>query len=216
MLKVYSLDTSSIAGPSTIDEWWSWMHLFIDGLWRELQLRFHDRYEAVGLEPLTKVWQQRRAAYGMGQPTHLVHSDLHDGNILIDIDRPWILDWELALKADPLWDAAVALHRTRWKSAEQQLFARSLWLANIDSPGAEDILETYLVVERWKSVLVDTIRYPHEIQRTEFDAFVIEDRAISLSHKLTALAAYMPCAQPTQEETARLLVDWAHSLIRKQ
>ena len=115
MTKIYHLDVSEVEGPRTVTEWWSWMRLFADALWRRLIPDFSDRYHEVGLEPLETVWESRSGFGGLDQPTRLVHSDLHEENILIGESGPWILDWELALKADPLWDVAVSLHRTKWR-----------------------------------------------------------------------------------------------------
>jgi hypothetical protein len=64
---------------------------------------------------------------------------------------------------------------------EQQSLARTLWLDGLDSPETDEILEIYLAIECWKSVLVDTVRYPREIQASAFGMTLIKDRASSFS-----------------------------------
>jgi len=210
MAKIYHLDVSEVEGPRTVAEWWSWMRLFADDLWRRLIPDFSDRYREVGLEPLETVWESRRRLGGLDQPTRLVHSDLHEENILVGESGPWVLDWELALKADPLWDAAVCLHRTKWRHPEQRELVRALWLDALNMHGnADAILESYIFLERWKSVLVDVVRYPREIREATMSPNAIEERARSLSHKLTALSVHMPCKTLTPTQITDLLTDWA-------
>jgi len=212
MTKIYHLDVSEVKGPHTVAEWWSWMRLFTDELWRRLIPDFYDRYHELGLGPLETVWESRRRLGGLDQPTRLVHSDLHEENILVGESGPWVLDWELALKADPLWDAAVCLHRTKWRHPEQRALVRALWLGALNMHGnadADAILESYIFLERWKSVLVDVVRYPREIRQAALLPDVIEERARSLSHKLTALSVHMPCRTLTPTKIADLLTSWA-------
>jgi len=212
MTKIYHLDVSEVEGPRTVAEWWSWMRLFADELWRRLIPDFSDRYHELGLEPLTTVWESRRGFGGLDQPTRLVHSDLHEENILVGESGPWILDWELALKADPLWDAAVCLHRTKWRHPEQRALVRALWLDALDihdNADADAILDSYIFLERWKSVLVDVVRYPREIREATMAPNVIEERARSLSHKLRALSVHMPFRTLTTPQITDLLTAWA-------
>jgi len=210
MTKIYRLDVSEVEGPCTVAEWWSWMRLFADELWRRLIPDFSDRYRELGLKPLETVWASRRRFGGLDRPTRLVHSDLHEANILVGESGPWVLDWELALKADPLWDAAVCLHRTKWRHPEQRASVRALWLDALNMHGnADAILESYIFLEQWKSVLVDVVRYPREIRQAALPLNVIEERARSLSHKLTALSEHMPCRTLTPTQIADLLTAWA-------
>ncbi len=95
---------------------------------------------------------------------------------------------------------------------EQQALAKALWLDALDihdNANVDAILESYIFLERWKSVLVDVVRYPREIRETALLPDVIEERAHSLSHKLRALSVHMPCRTFTTPQITDLLTAWA-------
>jgi aminoglycoside phosphotransferase (APT) family kinase protein len=96
-----------------------------------------------------------------GRPLVCVHSDVHRKNIILDGDRSFFLDWELALYGDPLYDLAVHVHKTGYLPHERARLL-GLWCTCMpDSHIAnfEADLVAYLAHEQIKSTLVDSVRY---------------------------------------------------------
>src|ERR1700744_3422276 len=158
MTKIYRADASDLKGPQTVTQWWTWMERFACRLWERLKPDYHSRYRTLGLTSMGAIWSSLSGPASSDRKTCLVHGDLHEANILIDPNgHPWLLDWELALKADPLWDAAVSLHRSHWSNVDQRDHARTMWIdSNADAAGEEDVsalLDAYTFLERWKSVV---------------------------------------------------------------
>ncbi len=128
---------------------------------------FAKTYRALGVpeDPLARVWPRLERL--RSRPFRLVHADLHRKNLILDGRHTWVLDWELALWGDPLYEIAVHLHKMRYLPDEQQAFL-ALLARSPAGPCLEDAdedLETLLMHERCKSVLVDSLRYAEELQR---------------------------------------------------
>lgn len=91
----------------------------------------------------------------------LVHADVHRKNIIIQDDRSFFLDWELALYGDPVYDLAAHLHKTAYFPHESNVLIER-WHEALPSDCTEGYvpdLNAYLTHEQIKSVLVDTVRY---------------------------------------------------------
>ena len=92
----------------------------------------------------------------------LVHADVHRKNMIHTSDGGFvILDWELALWGDPLYDLVSHLHKMGYLPDEEARTRRS-WAARqppeVLSGWSED-LNRYLRHERVKSAIVDSVRY---------------------------------------------------------
>ncbi len=114
---------------------------------------------AIPVEPLTTIehgWARLRP-----RPFRLLHTDVHRKNMILAEGRTYVLDWELALWGDPVYDLAVHLHKTAYQPDEYDtLLGR--WARAVPgaaSDGWETDLPIYLAHERVKSAIVDTVRY---------------------------------------------------------
>ncbi len=142
------------------------------------------------------------------RPAVLLHADLHERNVLINRGL-WLLDWELTLVGDPLYDAASALNRTMWQDGAHDIAYRC-WTESMDWLGArtqnEADLRRYLEYEHYKSVLVDVVRYTQSVTDGRTPA---DDAARALSRKIVRVAALLDRPAPKQRELASMLAKWA-------
>jgi aminoglycoside phosphotransferase (APT) family kinase protein len=163
---------------------------------------FRALYEPLGVpaDPVAAAvegWSRLRS-----RPFRLLHADVHRKNLIIFNDESGcagtaIVDWELALWGDPLYELAVHLHKMAYLPAEEDALLQQ-W-ASADPiagwPGWEDDLERYLRHERIKSVVVDSIRYAKLIRGGRCSLAQASALIISLVGKLRAAAAVwdVPC-----------------------
>ncbi|NEB81126.1 phosphotransferase [Streptomyces sp. SID14478] len=107
----------------------------------------------------------RRSAAALGaRPFCLVHGDLHRENLIIDArGELWVIDWELAMFGDPLYDLATHLHLMRYPETQEREVTR-LWCAAVEevapgsSAGWHRDLPLLLGFKRAQSVFTDVIR----------------------------------------------------------
>lgn len=95
------------------------------------------------------------------RPHVLVHADIHRKNVIMHEGKPVILDWELAIPGDPVYEIAVHLHKMAYLPDERDRIL-SLWQQTLPGHLTRDWrpdLDVYLAHERVKSAIVDTIRY---------------------------------------------------------
>ncbi|BCJ73772.1 hypothetical protein CS0771_33160 [Catellatospora sp. IY07-71] len=95
------------------------------------------------------------------RPFRLVHADVHRKNVLLRDGAVVILDWELALAGDPVYELAVHLHKMGYLPEEDSAL-RVAWAracAADQWSGWETDVARYLAHERVKSVIVDSVRY---------------------------------------------------------
>ncbi|MEU6584388.1 phosphotransferase [Nocardia sp. NPDC046763] len=139
----------------------------------------------------------------------LVHSDLHPNNLLLNEAGVWILDWELAMAADPIWEAAVSLHRTPWPDADSEAHAAAQWLDLLADTDAEDpatLLDQYRMIETWKSLLVDSWRFPVAIAA---DPDCLDARAKTFHSLLSAGSENFGCVSLSINDVRTQPLDWA-------
>ncbi|MFC9650759.1 phosphotransferase [Streptomyces sp. NPDC056937] len=116
----------------------------------------------VGAEALVRL---RKRAVGLRRrPFSLLHCDLHRKNLIVDRHGDlWIIDWELAMIGDPLYDLATHLHLMRYPRREEAGVVRR-WQRAVEraregsSYGWEDDLPLLLAYKRVQSVYTDVIR----------------------------------------------------------
>ena len=191
--------------------WQNWLMNFLKTLQLALSKPYADRFEAIRLPRIQDVWGPAQIVPQCGLV--LTHSDLHPANILISSSGLWILDWELALVADPFWESAAALNRTAWSSLGERAEARAVWLASFAKNWPEREVSTqmqiYENVELWKSLVVDSVRYPEAIAESHLDGTTLRDRASNYSGKLIRAAAAFGSRAMNVDETAALLKAWS-------
>lgn len=78
------------------------------------------------LDPHVERLEQVSADY-VAESTQLVssHNDCHQGNILFDGERLWLIDWESAYRNDPLVDVAVVLDSLSLPSEAEDALLRA-------------------------------------------------------------------------------------------
>ncbi|MEU6845969.1 phosphotransferase [Streptomyces sp. NPDC046716] len=95
------------------------------------------------------------------RPFRLLHADLHRENLILDpSDRLWVIDWELAMFGDPLYDLATHLHLMRYPEVQEKRVVEE-WRdveGSASSVGLDDDLPLLLAYKRAQSVFTDVIR----------------------------------------------------------
>jgi tRNA A-37 threonylcarbamoyl transferase component Bud32 len=195
-------------------DWQRWLWTFHDSLYGAVARRYGHCIEQIGLPALEHMWPRDTVIVSEAScpEVTLLHSDLHPDNLLTDGERVWILDWELALVGDPVWDAATSLHRTNWIQSEDESVAREMWLAALARTGrlnAESTLELYRRLEVWKSLVVDTVRYQQVFARAE--SAEVDRVVASYVMKLERAADFLPLKPRDETGVRELFTMWARS-----
>ena len=120
----------------------------------------------------------------------LCHVDAHRKNIMVRPDGSLILlDWELALVADPLYDVAVHFHRMRYAPHQETDFLHAYGAPE----AARAQVDAYLALEAAKSCIGDFWRYACEYAAGASD----EDRTLLAEHYHGKLRRAWPVWQDT-------------------
>ncbi|MBP2051435.1 aminoglycoside phosphotransferase (APT) family kinase protein [Streptomyces griseochromogenes] len=146
------------------------------------------------------------------RPFRLLHGDIHRKNMILSGRAGLVvLDWELALWGDPLYDLADHLHKTAYTAADRQRTVAG-WerAAPADCrAGAPAGLGFYLAYEEMKSALVDTVRWGRRIVEApagrERQALAAELRTKLLAARPHWDAGPLPEAAEIEDTTLRLL-----------
>ena len=104
------------------------------------------------------------------------HCDIHRKNILVDERGPYlvILDWELVLVADPLYDVAVHFHKMGYSPVQEELFLGHYCSSGEDLIFLQGQIEIYRDLERIKSAIVDAVRYSKDLQKDHSEVIRME------------------------------------------
>jgi aminoglycoside phosphotransferase (APT) family kinase protein/tetratricopeptide (TPR) repeat protein len=161
------------------------------GVYSRFRPEFGELFASLGIpaDPLAPVlgrWAALRP-----RPFRLVHADVHRKNMMLAGGRTYVLDWELALWGDPVYDLAVHIHKMGYSPAEEAA-ARAAWLAAVPGDAAdgwEPDLRTYLTHERVKSAIVDTVRYAKIITSGSASAERVAELTGKLAGKYRAAQA---------------------------
>ena len=108
-------------------------------------------------EDLDKFFSTTHKSFSERLPV-LCHCDVHRKNLLVDKDdRLWLLDWELALIGDPLYDIAIHFQKMRYNTAEKEIFFRHYCeVTGLEySQSILDQVEIYRLMEAVKYAVVD-------------------------------------------------------------
>jgi aminoglycoside phosphotransferase (APT) family kinase protein len=180
------------------------------GMWGRFRRGYGSLYDALGVpsDPLAPVLDGWAAL--TPRPFRLLHCDVHRKNVIIGHDGQAVfLDWELVLWGDPVYDIAIHLHKMTYVEAEERRLLDS-WSSLLPAAATrawESDLARYLVHERIKSVLVDTVRYTKLIaDPTANPARRPKSLVRSLTTKLNAAGAVWGWARPTDEERVKQAV----------
>jgi hypothetical protein len=106
------------------------------------------------------------------RPFVLLHTDIHRGNLIVGPDGGLsLIDWELALFGDPVYELASHLARMRYATWPERRAAHRAWRAALRHvhpaalAGHRRALRVYLDFERLQSVHIDVIRLASDFSR---------------------------------------------------
>jgi aminoglycoside phosphotransferase (APT) family kinase protein len=100
----------------------------------------------------------------------ICHSDVHRNNILLRTEEQdlTIVDWELVLVGDPIYDIAAHFHKMRYRPDQESLFIHRYVAASdgrLDVVTVRREVDLYLKLERVKSAVIDAFRM-HRVLRS--------------------------------------------------
>jgi tetratricopeptide (TPR) repeat protein len=131
---------------------------FTDGLFRkysESHGQFFERLQ-IPKDPVSCLsWSNLSP-----RPFCLLHSDIHRKNVIIAEDGGLcLLDWELAIWGDPLYDLAVTIHKMKLVDGDRELLIQG-WIraSGFSENVIQQDLVRYLEHEVVKSAIVDAVR----------------------------------------------------------
>jgi hypothetical protein len=94
----------------------------------------------------------------------LLHADLHRENLVLDpVGQLWVIDWELAMFGDPLYDLATNLYLMSYPESQEKR-VRAEWFRVVDrvrhssTQNWEKDLDRLLAFKKAQSVFTDVIR----------------------------------------------------------
>ncbi|KUL40490.1 phosphotransferase family protein [Streptomyces regalis] len=176
-----------------------------EGLFREL---------GVADESFTRL---RKAVSGLtSRPFCLLHADLHRKNLIVDPrGRLWVIDWELAMVGDPLYDLATHLYLMRYPAWQENRMTQE-WCRVVErvhpgsSRGWEVDLSRILEFKRAQSVFTDVIRVALKLrEQAEFSWVGLPAAAARLQRILTAAAEPLGLENvPAHKQIMAALVRW--------
>ncbi|KFG07126.1 phosphotransferase family protein [Streptomyces scabiei] len=141
-----------------------------DKVYRDNLPEYGRLFEDLNLDP-DSFKQLRKHVSGLrDRPFCLLHADLHRENLIVDRDRRlWVIDWELAMFGDPLYDLATHLYLMSYPP-EQELRLTERWCALVEkarpgsSLGWREDLPKLLGYKKAQSVFTDVIRTSQELR----------------------------------------------------
>ncbi|MFF7487701.1 phosphotransferase [Streptomyces luteogriseus] len=146
----------------------------------------------------------------------LLHADLHRENFVLDPgQRLWVIDWELAMLGDPLYDLATHLYLMRYPADQENRMVRE-WCRVVEgirpggSSGWERDLPMILDFKRAQSVFTDVIRVALSLREEwGFNWMAVPVAAGRLQKILAAAARPLGLAQvPSRPQIMAALVRW--------
>lgn len=120
----------------------------------------------------------------------LCHADIHRKNLIYnqELRKQTILDWELALVADPLYDISVHFHKMRYTNEQENLFLLEYQkYSAFDYPLElyREQISIYRKLENIKSSIVDAVRYTKDLQQSGIDLELQMDYVRRYARKLS-------------------------------
>ncbi|WP_345577415.1 aminoglycoside phosphotransferase family protein [Streptomyces prasinosporus] len=140
------------------------VHFTEERVYQENLPSFGGLFSSLGITGESFKWLRKNVSGLHGRPFSLLHADLHRENFIVDPRaRLWVIDWELAMWGDPLYDLATHLYLMRYpKRQEERMAAR--WRDVVEqarpgsSRGMEDDLSLLVSYKKAQSVFTDVIR----------------------------------------------------------
>ncbi|RVU17076.1 aminoglycoside phosphotransferase family protein [Streptomyces antnestii] len=190
-------------------------------VYQKNQERFGGLFTSLGLdgEAFTRL---RKHVLGMVErPFCLLHADLHRENLIVDpAARLWVIDWELAMFGDPLYDLATHLYLMRYPQEQVQEVVDA-WRDSVEdvrkgsSRGWEKDLPLLIDYKSAQSVYTDVIRSATKLGASPVrDGSLLRLTAVKL-HDIVSAATVplglesVPSADRIADELARWLAGQA-------
>jgi aminoglycoside phosphotransferase (APT) family kinase protein len=159
-------------------------------------------------------WFRDRIPEMRSRPFGLLHADLHRHNLIVRSDNGLtIVDWELAMFGDPLYDLAIHLVRMRYP-ADQRAEVIERWRLAVQrvrpeaANGLERDLPVYVAYERAQSLFADTLRVAQSL-RADADPGKVGAGVSRVRSALHIAAGPLRLRRvPTRVEVERALTDW--------
>ncbi|MCB9973614.1 MAG: aminoglycoside phosphotransferase family protein [Rhodospirillales bacterium] len=182
------------------------------GIVKERQSTHGDIYKFLKLpdDPFTPFLEQSRNLHP--RPWRLMHADLHRSNMIEKEDGALVMiDWELALYGDPLFCIAAHLHRCRYTSDFKKRVAARIYESISDEfkPQFEEDLTFYLNYEAMKSILTDTVRFPHLAKYNKVSPVMMAELGAYYADNLNRLAPLFGNITATPEQALEWFHQWA-------
>jgi predicted Ser/Thr protein kinase len=106
----------------------------------------------------------------------LCHCDIHRKNVLVHQNRVSVIDWELALFADPIYDLSIFLHKMRLLPRQEQKFIKkyhNIYNHNLTFEQFKSEIEAYRALEEIKTVMVDAKRILQDMKENKNDEVIM-------------------------------------------
>ncbi|MET9495760.1 phosphotransferase [Streptomyces sp. NPDC006552] len=137
------------------------VHFTETQVYRARQDEYGALFAALGVHEVAFKYLRERAADLRERPFTLLHADLHRENLILDRSGElWVIDWELAMFGDPLYDLATHLHLMDYPRSQRRRVVE-LWRGTLGRTGARGLdedLPVLLGYKRAQSVFTDVIR----------------------------------------------------------
>lgn len=142
---------------------------FDQSVYERLLPEMAGTYRALGIPDDPFGGLDRLVAGVAPRPFCLCHSDIHRKNIPIRAaeESLTLLDWELFLVGDPVYDLAVHFHKMRYAPDQEVCFVEVYVAAAPLSLAASAVraeIDLYLKLERVKSAIIDACRVRRDLQ----------------------------------------------------
>ncbi|GGW77170.1 phosphotransferase [Streptomyces caelestis] len=185
-------------------------------VYRKNHTAFAGLFRALGITGESFTLLRKHVLGLQERPFCLLHADLHRENFVLDPkDRLWVIDWELAMLGDPLYDLATHLYLMRYPGDQESRMVRA-WcdLAERIRPGSsagwERDLPLILGFKRAQSVFTDVIRVSLSLREDAgFNWVALPVAAGKLQKILAAAAQPLGLARvPGRPQIMAALIRW--------
>ncbi len=169
MAALHAINPQTLAGqgvgrvPASTAEFFGHYADFIAALYKRLWTADPNLYAEHDFpaDPVAALREKQSSL--TSRPIVLLHGDLHQHNVIVNPQTGVItvIDWELALLGDPLFDLASHINRAHHAPAQADYFTTAYCAAasiNDTVPWRRD-LHAYLAAEYIKSAIVDVYRH---------------------------------------------------------
>lgn len=161
------------------------MYKVYKGFWKDYKKLFLSM--DIPVDPIECIYSKILNENTFNGKWSICHCDIHKDNIIIQQgDVVSIIDWELSIIGDPLYDIATHFHKMGYTKEQEAIFLSTYGIKQESKESIHKVrgkIKMYKEIEVIKSVLVDTIRYSkiikHDLNMADELA---KDYAIKINH----------------------------------